>query len=320
MATQPNRYNDWPAGNPNGFNYGVDLPTYPFLNYPTKDTATKLYTVSRKVIVANYAPQAALAPYSGNPNAYLVDESEMQIDDLEQGRLMLQYAMVPTNQVQFISRSITRPQPRNTYVQTTGQASAPVTVELYHGGSALDVADDGSYIGGCLVTGVYRSLFAPTQLTRFIGNSPNIEIVSTAGLNASNSMAIYDSTTDGKLLIYAPTEWNVVNGTYINVSGAITSGIKYFAPFLKNYSPGTPTVPTQQTESFYLPTITANINTPSDISTPDIVSDDIDYFTAVSENASNLGTNYVNYDFDGPAVWKGPIYRLAQWDILAGDL
>ena len=319
MATQPNRYNDWPAGNPNGFNYGADLVTYPFLNYPTKDTTTKLYTVSRKVIVANYTPQAALAPYSGNPNAYLVEESEMQIDELEQGRLMLQYAMVPTNQVQFISRSITRPQPRNTYVQTTGQASAPVTVTLFHGGSALDVADDGSYIGACLVSGIYKSLFAPTQSTRFVGNV-GMEITNTSGLNASNSIALYDDSRT-ELQIYNGGEWNVVNSTYINVSlGMFSSGVKFFAPFLKNYSPGTPTVPTQQTESFYLPTITANINTPADISTPDIVSDDIDYFTAVSENASNLGTNYVNYDFDGPVVWKGPIYRLAQWDILAGDL
>lgn len=319
MAGQPNTYNDgnWTAG----FNYGADKITYPFINYPTKDTNAKVYEVTRAVLPVNYTPQAALATYSGNPNAYLVDESDIQIDPLQRARYSIKFATIPANQSQGISRSITRPQPRQTYVTNivTG-ASNPLIVQWRN--NAANVATDGCFIGNCIVSATEAQLFAPAyQVSSSNGNYATIS--NTSGFNASNSIAILSNGTDsGYMLILPNGYWSITNSTTINTApGFFTANLtQKIAPYLKAYSPGTPTIRTNQTESFYLPTVSAGVTTFADIPLPTIIANDVDYFNAVSSNASNLAANTVVYDYDGPLVWMGPIYKVTQWQVKCSDL
>lgn len=329
MAGQPNTYNDgnWTAG----FNYGADKITYPFINYPIKDTNAKVYEVTRAVLPVNYTPQAALATYSGNPNAYLVDESDIQIDPLQRARYSLKFATIPSNQSQGISRSITRPPPRNTLPNGNSPPS-PLLVTT----ASTTTAADGAVIGNCLVSaslGATGILCAPIYpITSYQGS---IAFVSnTYSFNASNYVGLYSQygrvTVNGVVTqaqeqdIYfaAPGTYNIVNSTAINFAPTLTNlwTAVYAAPYVKPYAPGTPTIRTNQTESFYLPTISAGVNVFSDIPLPNIIANDIDYFNAIAANSPVLGANVVTYDYDGPTVWMGPIYKIKQWTVKCSDL
>jgi len=107
MALQPNRYAD--GDYTNGFNVGADRKIYPFLNYPTADSNTVIYEVSRRQYAVNYAPRPALGTYATDANAYLAEQTEQQINDQGVSAVLLRYARIPQTQVLPATRVVQRP-------------------------------------------------------------------------------------------------------------------------------------------------------------------------------------------------------------------
>jgi hypothetical protein len=256
-----------------------------------------------------------------DPFAFLSNEAAPKNMTSAVGTVERIFARVPVNQIQTISKSITRPTPRNTYVASTsqtGQLATPFRVDQVSGSLNFYTADDGCLIGGCLVTAQLRMLFnlvkAITAATPS-GAGYNYTIPS-HGYNGSLQLAIFNPlAAPATFFIFQPADWSIIDANTIYAQAG--GGAAYAGTYLKAFSPGTIIVRARQTESFYLPGVTAGISSPTDISLPTQIANDIDYFNAISGNASNV---YIPYDFQGPEKWNGRIYKLTEFDVLAGDL
>lgn len=235
MATQPRFYNDgnWVAG----FNYGADKVTYPFLNYPTSDTNTKMFESSRAFLPSNYVPSAPLATYAGVPNTYLVLESDMVIDQIARARNVRTYSMIPPVQTSY---------PGSRYFQLPAVANdfgglSSLTVEDY----ALNLAvGSGSFLlaSSAIYTAYNNTMYGPTkaQTARLIGVASGGTFTLTYGANTTGALNWNDSNAtiaaaiNGLAsVIAASLTATVINflssatgGTLqINWSGAVTSSL-----------------------------------------------------------------------------------------------
>lgn len=280
MAGQPNFYNDgvWTTG----VNYGFDRVTYPFINYPTKDTTTKVYEVSRAILPANYTPQAALSTYSGNSVAYLVDESDLQIDTMGRARYLLKYANVPGNQVIPSSRVITRP--------------------VMHGTSY------GTNYGVSYDLGISTTIFQnpPAAEAVAVIGAPTIKQVGHGGSNGDQ----FAAWGNGKLIAYGQAY--VINVDYYQYAlNSLQVGIEIIptlsaAAFAKNglarYVNGPINCTVRKTQKFYLPTVTPGITTFADIplQTPNM--DPVSWMREVVTNQAWTVESVTEL-----APWMGPI-------------
>lgn len=282
------------------------LGTYSAL-YPVDTT-----TVARAVSVPELDPT--------NPLALLLQESPARSVGDDKQELTRFFATIPANQVKTVSRAISRPTPRNTYVNTDGDTSARVTVRLYNGGSILNIADDGSLIGNCIVSATYKKLYAGIKACT-LDTGPSRLTIPAHGLNSALALAVYTKGASPNITIYASGEWDIYDTNAIQLDGAgMSTDAIYVANYLKAWSPGQATVSMRQTESFAVPNVSIGIASAADITKPTIITNDIDYFLAISANAAALSSTWVEYDFNGPHSDYGPRYKLTKWEVLAGDL
>jgi hypothetical protein len=82
---------------------------YPFINAPTKDTTTKGTVRNYVVVPSSYTPAAALSTDPADNTQYLLQESELTVEG-GLGRYSRTYCKVPTDQVDYSSIVITKPQ------------------------------------------------------------------------------------------------------------------------------------------------------------------------------------------------------------------
>jgi hypothetical protein len=85
--------------------------------------------------------------------------------------------------------------------------------------------------------------------------------------------------------------------------------------FIRAWAPGADQVRARQTETYYLPGVTAGITTADDIPLATPVSNDAQLFAEIV-----LGTTWVTFDTQGPAQWIGPILRTIKTEINLADL
>lgn len=211
MATQPTHY--YPGGLTSGLNYGVDRIVYPFLNYPVQDTNTKLYEVTRWGLVANYVPQNALAPYASNPNAYLVDESELSIDQLQQARYVLKYSTIPPQETSFPgSRYIPLPAVTNDFGSLSSMPVTTYPVILSVGVGYFNSAATAIY------TEYQQSLYGATKATgaRVIGYATGGTFTLTYGASTTSALNYNDS---------AATIQTAINGLASVISAGLTATV-----------------------------------------------------------------------------------------------
>lgn len=99
---------------------------YPFLNWPTKDTTTKLFDRLYEIDRASYAPFAALAtlPAEGTADpadslAYILQESEPEYSPDGIARYRCLFGHIPPQKTIQTSLQLTRPDVEGTYTATT---------------------------------------------------------------------------------------------------------------------------------------------------------------------------------------------------------
>lgn len=277
------------------------------------------------VVTTGTVPASNSWPYADGTAdrfGFLENEAPMMLNELQIANVRRTFARVPSDQVQFVSKSISRPQPRNTYVaatSNTGQFAGPFRVGQNISGLELYTADDGCLIGNCLVSAALKRLFTKVTAITAQTNSGNgwyLYQMNSHGWSNGSEIAFFSpNISPPTLYVVNSNEWSVVNTNYV-VADAAYFGI-YGGFLARTYSPGSIIVRARQTESFALPGVTAGISSPTDIALPSQIANDIDYFTAIS---GNTNATYIPYDFAGPDQWLGSIYKLSKIEVLCSDL
>jgi hypothetical protein len=176
--------------------------TRPFLNWPAKDTATKLFERIYEIDRASYTPFAALAtlPNDGTDDpadaaAYLVNESEpaLQSDGTQQVRCL--FAHVPATKTLPGTIMLTKPGISGTFPQTLGSYhitkpdSTLIAFDIYYPQAVA--ADSGFSIA--VTGGTYTLTFSGSTTGALAYNAAAATVQ--AALNGLASMAAYGSVT-----------------------------------------------------------------------------------------------------------------------------
>jgi hypothetical protein len=278
---------------------GAYRPWFPFANSPTKDTNTEGSIYSYVMLAANYAPAAAntTAPHANTQ--YLVNESELNVEG-GIARFTRTFCEVPEDQVWYESRVITKPTAASTGAAIQSYISEANTVAWL--GNGYQVND--------YIFSPTNEIYSPpiTATSSNSGSDTSVVCTSPHGLAGTEDLLVRWATVAPTYPAYMTVrsgEYTVVNTTAITVTGyTLGAAATQIAVFFRDYTPGTDRVGVQLTQSFYLPGVTANINTAADIPIPSLLLNDLDFLTTLTSGA----TGYANYDATELTQWMGPIY------------
>lgn len=292
------------------------VTSYPFINTPQADTNAKI--VSREYVqeMANYAPlplgNTQTLPADGvwgaNNSAYLVEQSDPVLFSGTLCKFIRKWATVPADQVSYSTIVINKPNPTS-YATANGSTvdSPPIPYCLYS--TALFLSTQPVF---ALVNA--KATFPGGGIANVTANGHGI----TANVNVVLS-ALYVGNYVAQVIPAANV--SIVNSNFVSLSGvssntAILNGTNAVGPQSRIYTPGTDRVRVKRTQSFYLPNVTANISSPTDIPTPDPATNDETLLGLVIAYSSG----YQVYDAEALQPWIGQIYTQTKIEIDMANL
>lgn len=291
---------------------------YPLLNTPSCDTNTKVYSREYVQELANFTPSVrsntATLPSDGvwpsDNAAYLVSESDLSPFSGTLARFVRRWANVPPDQVEYSTMTITKPDPASLAEVASNFAGTNAAYYLYS--SALFAATNE----------VYGPLVNVAVKTSIGGGSWNVTAVSHS-ITAGDDIAISaNSSAYGYVAQKIPSaNVTVVNANFVTVAGVsgnvgIVNGEWRIGPYLRTYTPGVDRVRTKRTTSFYLPNVTANIASPSDIPIPSPATNAEELLQLVIAHTSG----YQPYDAEELKTWLGDIWQQTVIEIDMANL
>lgn len=287
--------------------------TRPFLNWPTKDSATKLFERLYEIDRGSYSPFAALAtlPNDGTEDpadaaAYLLTESEPDLAEDGTTRVRCLFGHVPPNQVQYSTLSLTKPDPTQ---------FATFAREFY---SSIDTStqDGWLYTYNSYWFGRGR-IWGARKICTSVNSGANTRVTCTAhGFSAGTPLAARNDNASLGTYTFDAGEFTVVDANTIDLLGVNHgTGITQIAPQLRTYTPGVARVKTRLTHKFYLIGV-GGISTIADIPTPAVA---VSELALVDLIIANL-TGYQSYDADPLTHWpteQSPMFlqRLIEIDM-----
>lgn len=275
---------------------------YPFLNSPTKDTTTK-GTIRNYVVIPNsYTPAAALSTDPDDANQYLILETEPTIE-AGIARFQRTYCKVPSDQVIYGTRVITKPSP-------SSQPGGTGYIYGVYDSSALTTSSTASRYSNALFSN-NGNVFYPLTTTTSANSGSNTRVTWTShGLGGTETIAVLNGTYYVK---FASGTYSVINSSTIDLLGVnYGSNAVTAAKYIREYTTGTDRVRIKSTQKFYLPTVTSGITTPQDIPIPTLLLNDTELLASVIANT----TGYQTYDASELQQWNGgPIYTQTLQEI-----
>lgn len=211
------------------------------------------------------------------------------------------FATVPQDQITYGTRNITKP---------TAASAGGTTGAIYIFYSSAS---------GATVLGLYTSyqgyIFTPTNkiygplITSTSANSGGNTRITATAHGIAGTEALIVAGAGGSTARYAPVAagaYTVVDANTIDITGYnLGTNVTSFAKYLRDYTPGTDRVGLRRTQRFYLPGVTAGINTPADIPLPSLLINDTELLASVLANT----TGYQTYDASELVRWEDrPIY------------
>lgn len=282
----------------------------PFLNWPTKDAATTLFSRLYEIDRASYVPFGTLAtlpddgPDDGaDANAFLLVEGDAEYMEDGTQRWRCQFGHIPPTQTRVIERFITKPSP-----SAFANFSALVLVD---GGVAVDtacVAYGGAFWGN---NKVY-----PYKVVTSANSGGNTRVTCTAhGITGTEDILI-NYNISVSWIRYSAGEYTVVDLNTIDILGVnYGTNTSHLGRYLRDYTPGLALVRLRETWNFYLPGAPGQPATEDDIPTISTAVNDAYLLSLVLAHA----TGYFPYDAepldtDWPAA-DSSIYRRRSREI-----
>lgn len=285
--------------------------TYPFYNTPQADTNAKVYLREYVQQLANFSPTAmsntATLPADGawgaNNAAYLVEETSPVPFSGTICKFQRKWATVPADQVSYSTIVINKPS-----IETYGTSGVFITApfnEYYLYSSALFFAAN-----------------IHTFVSASWASAPTGILANGHGVAANTNVVLRTFTGSNFLYELVPAaNVTIVNANYITVAGVTNSGsggytLTGVGKFFRTYTPGTDRVRVKRTQSFYLPGVTPNISSPTDIPIPDPATNDETLLNLVI----NYSSGYQVYDAEALQSWMGQIYTQTKIEIDMANL
>ncbi len=270
---------------------------YPFVNSPTKDTTTVGTVRNYVVLPGSFTPAAALSADPDDSTQYLIEETEPQIDG-GIARFSRTYCKVPSDQVVYGSRVITKPDPASTGGDTT------TYLRLYSSPSQVAYTTVSTYSGYAWGGG---EVYGPLTATTSANSGADTRVTWTAhGLAGTEKIVAKGLTSNAYLTIFSSGQYSVIDANTIDLLNVnIGASANVMGEYYRAYTPGTDRVGTRSTQKFYLPGVTSGITTPQDIPLPTLLLNDAELLASVIANL----TGYQTYDASELEPWRdSPIY------------
>lgn len=165
---------------------------YPFLNAPTKDTTTKGTVRNYVVLPESFSPASALSTDPDDATQYLIEETALAVE-AGVGRFSRTYCKVPTDQIIYGSRVITKPNPES-YGTSQGPVVDYTAVPSFFNGVAYSYSS--AYFA---VNGVYPVTSCSSSVTNPTGGTYTLsyKTSTTAALNYNESAANIAAALNG---------------------------------------------------------------------------------------------------------------------------
>ena len=154
---------------------------YPFINAATKDNVTKGTVRNYVVVPSSYTPAAALSTDPADNTQYLLNESELSVEG-GLGRFSRTYCKVPTDQVDYSSIVINKPQ--------FPAASSSVSYSLYNNYYIPTPQTTSNVWSQTVASNVYLNVAGGTFTVTYGSNT-------TASLNYNDSNATIAAAING---------------------------------------------------------------------------------------------------------------------------
>jgi hypothetical protein len=224
-----------------------------------------------------------------DPFAYLIKETDPEPGPLDLGTAQWQRmaARVPADVVSGGSRVITKPAPSS--FGTLSQNFADNTGAFVSAGYLYSTY----YFGN-------NETFGPRQACTSANSAGNTRVTCTGHGVAGTERILANNPAFSQNYLFASGQYTVVDANTIDLLGInLNTNVVYLAEKLRDYTPGTDRVLTQNTQRFYLPGVTSGITTFSDIPAPAILLNDLEFIATVIANTSG----YVTYDATELTRW-----------------
>lgn len=291
---------------------------YPFLNSPTKDTASKLFERIYEIDRASYAPFAALSTLPndgpGDPadaTAYLLNESEptLEVDGTQRVRCL--FGKIPAQQIVTGSAPVTIPHPSN--------VGSTRTLFGYLPGTDTSDAYGGGYLYGTSFFFGLSRFYKPIKTVSaasYVGSKTRMTITA-HGFTAGQDLLIIEGQFAGVLL--SASQWTIVDVNTIDgpTGEDFSALVTHAAQYSRDAFPaGSRYMRCKRISDFYLPGISPGIATPDDIPIP------------VDESVSGAflekllaGAGTVNVQVGEMRPWRdSPIYEITKTTIEVTDV
>lgn len=271
--------------------------TYPFSGLG--DTTTVLYRRTYHVDGAAYTPATFGSVDPDRADCYLIAESPLEWERGDRATFTRTYAKIPTDQVDYSSQPITKPEfsTFSGYVAGTYFDKA-LTLQ----GTADQLTRTGVYVHP---QGAGR-LYGPAKTSTSVNSASDTRITCVNhGVTASDHLLVRRGGT--QYVILPDADYSVIDADTIDILGANHGTfIDRVLPYHRDYTPGTDRVRTKRTTRYYLPGVTGGITTPDDIP---IVSPAFDPEILIDLILTSA-TGYQAYDAEDLRRWlDGPIYE-----------
>lgn len=277
---------------------------YPFLKFgdSTAFILTRFYkqTIAgwnADRLAARYLP--GLATDTEHVDAYLMAESKPTRSPSGMVMFSRTFARVPSEQVDFGTRTITKPSPG-----TVG-ASTRTTRNVTGSGTSVLIASAFDYIGYYWDM-TYNRVYGPYVSASGVDSGSDFRITwSSHGLTGAERIAI--GVAVNGLFLFDSGEYSVIDANTVDLLGfaSALNNAETAAKFSRDYTPGTDRLGRRIKLSFYLPGVTPGIATPTDIPLPDTLLNDANFLASIAANS----TGYQTYDATELIRWNDwPIY------------
>lgn len=233
------------------------------------------------------------------PDAYLMATGKPSFTATGLFQFSRQFARVPSDQVSYGSRVITKP--------TAASVGGTIIAGryLYSDASAsINLGFYTDYTG--YVFGPNNKVYGPYVTTTSANNAGNTRITFSSPHGLAGTEYVIATRLSGYAILAPTTGYSVVDASNIDLLGYnLGNVVVSFAKYLRDYTPGTARVGTRQTQSFYMPGVSSGIFSPSDIPMPAVLVNDTAFLASVIANT----TGFVTYDASELTRWRDwPIY------------